>query len=281
MSAKTVLVGKTPNEVLMGGAAQMVLIAGPCVMQDEIQTYEIASRLKEYTDIIGIPFIFKASFDKANRTSINSFRGVGIEKGLSILEQIKYNLDVCVLSDVHRVEDMQRAAEVLDVIQIPAFLCRQTDLLIAAAETGKPINVKKGQFLAPWGMGRVIEKITESENTKIMLTERGTCFGYNELVVDFRGLDTMRRYGYPIIFDASHSTQQPGALDSMSGGEPEFIFPLARAAVAVGVDGVFIEVHQDPQKAKCDASTSLALADVPKLLEQLVAIKKSLGVSYA
>jgi 2-dehydro-3-deoxyphosphooctonate aldolase (KDO 8-P synthase) len=254
----------------------LFLVAGPCVIEDEAVTLRIAARLKELTDSLDMPFTFKASYDKANRTALGSFRGPGIEAGLDILNQVKTRLGVPVLSDVHRITDVDTAAAVLDVIQIPAFLCRQTDLILAVAKSGKPVNVKKGQFLAPWDMVNIIEKIRSVSSVRPMITERGVMFGYNNLVVDFRGIDIMQRTGCPVVFDATHSVQLPGGAGSSSGGQREFAPILAKAAVAAGADGVFLEVHEDPDKALCDGPNSLPLDQLPGLLTQLKAIRAAL-----
>lgn len=255
----------------------LFLISGPCVIEDEDVTLRIATRLKELTDRLGIPFTFKASYDKANRTSISSFRGPGIQEGLKILAKVKQFLDVPILSDVHRINEVAQAAQILDVIQIPALLCRQTDLILAVAKTGKPVNVKKGQFLAPWDMVNIIEKIRSVSSVPPMITERGVMFGYNNLVVDFRGIQIMQRTGCPVVFDATHSVQLPGGAGTRSGGQREFAPVLARAAVAAGADGVFLEVHEDPDKALCDGPNSLPLEQLPDLLMQLKAIKTALS----
>lgn len=253
------------------------LVSGPCVIEDEAVTLRIAARLKTITDSLGIPFTFKASYDKANRTSIASFRGPGITDGLRVLAKVKETLDVPVLSDVHRISEVSAAAEILDVLQIPAFLCRQTDLILAAARTGKPVNVKKGQFLAPWDMVNIIEKIRSVSSVQPMITERGVMFGYNNLVVDFRGIQIMQQTGCPVVFDATHSVQLPGGAGNRSGGQREFAPVLARAAIAAGADGVFLEVHEDPEKALCDGPNSLPLDELPGLLVQLKAIKAALA----
>ncbi len=252
------------------------LIGGPCVIEDEAVTLRIAGRLKAMTDSLGIPFTFKASYDKANRTAITSFRGPGMTDGLRVLAKVKATLDVPILSDVHRISEVDAAAEVLDVIQIPAFLCRQTDLLLAAARTGKPVNLKKGQFLAPWDMVNIVEKIRSVSSVQPMITERGVMFGYNNLVVDFRGIQIMKQTDCPVVFDATHSVQLPGGVGSSSGGQREFAPVLARAAIAAGADGVFLEVHEDPDKALCDGPNSLPLDHLPGLLVQLKAIKAAL-----
>ena len=254
----------------IGGQNPLALIAGPCVIESEKIAMEIAEKLKRITGDLHVPFIFKASYDKANRTSIKSFRGPGLNDGLKILQKIKTELDLPVLSDVHKEEEIDQAAEVLDILQIPAFLCRQTDLLVKAAQTGKPINVKKGQFLAPWDMKNVVVKLEESGNSNILLTERGATFGYNNLVVDMRSLVLMREHGYPVIFDATHSLQQPGGQGTTSGGQSEMVPDLARGAVAVGCDALFMEIHTDPSKALSDGPNMLQIDLLPELLEQLV-----------
>ncbi|MFZ2089997.1 MAG: 3-deoxy-8-phosphooctulonate synthase [Desulfobaccales bacterium] len=254
------------------GSGNLVMIAGPCVMEDEVLTLETARTLKEYALELGLPLIFKASYDKANRTAITSFRGPGLLRGLEILARVKEEVGLPVLSDVHQVAEVAPAAEVLDVLQIPAFLCRQTDLVVAAAATGKVLNIKKGQFLAPWDMAQVVAKARSTGNSRIFLTERGASFGYNNLVVDFRSLAIMRGLGCPVILDATHSVQLPGGEGSCSGGQREFVPLLARAGVAAGVDGIFLEVHPDPKKARCDGPNSLALDDVPRLWRTLKAL---------
>ena len=256
----------------IGGQNPIALIGGPCVIESEQKVMGIAEKLKRITSDKGVPFIFKASYDKANRTSIKSYRGPQLENGLKILHKIKAELDLPILSDVHKEEEIEPAAEILDIIQIPAFLCRQTDLLVKAAQTGKPINVKKGQFLAPWDMKNVVVKLEESGNSNILLTERGATFGYNNLVVDMRSLVLMRDYGYPVVFDATHSLQQPGGQGTKSGGQNEMIPDLARGAVAVGCDALFMEIHPDPSKALSDGPNMLKLNLVSDLLEQLVTL---------
>ena len=256
----------------IGGQNPLALIAGPCVIESEKIAMEIAEKLKRITTDLHVPFIFKASYDKANRTSIKSFRGPGLNDGLKILQKIKTEFDLPVLSDVHKEEEIDPAAEVLDILQIPAFLCRQTDLLVKAAQTGKPVNVKKGQFLAPWDMKNVVVKLEESGNINILLTERGATFGYNNLVVDMRSLVLMREHGYPIIFDATHSLQQPGGQGTTSGGQSEMVPDLARGAVAVGCDALFMEIHTDPSKALSDGPNMLKIDLLPELLEQLVTL---------
>jgi len=260
------------GEIVIGRNAPLVLVAGPCVIENYQTTYEIASFLKEITAKLEIPFIFKASYDKANRTSVNSFRGPGLHEGLKILQDIKNELGVTILSDVHQISEIPAAAGVLDIIQIPAFLCRQTDFVIEVAKTAKPVNIKKGQFLAPWDIAHVVEKVASVGNRQILITERGTMFGYNNLVVDFRSFPIMRATGHPVIFDATHSVQLPGGAGVSSGGQREHAPMLARAAVAAGVDGIFLEVHKDPDQALCDGPNSLKLDTVYDLIFQLKTI---------
>ena len=258
-------VGQVDNQ------APLFCIAGPCAIEGRTQALEVASALKEIFATLGMPFVYKSSFDKANRSSGASFRGVGMSEGLSILAEVREKVDVPVLTDVHLPEQAQPVAEVVDMLQTPAFLCRQTDLIEAVAATGKPANIKKGQFLAPWEMENVLQKARATGNEHICLCERGTSFGYGNLVVDMRGIEIMKRSGAPVIFDATHSVQLPGAQGSCSGGQREFVPVLARAAVAVGVAGIFMEVHPDPDKAPCDGPNMLALKDLPKLLIELKA----------
>ena len=262
----------TINNVSIGQGLPLVFIAGPCVIESYEGCMRLAEKLKALFLAKGAPFIFKASYDKANRTSVKSYRGPGIEDGLKILAEIKRQLGVPILSDVHREEDMATAAATLDIIQIPAFLCRQTDLILAAAKTGKPVNIKKGQFLAPWDMKPLIEKVQSAGNERILLTERGASFGYNNLVSDMRSLVIMRKFGYPVIFDATHSVQLPGGQGNASGGEREMAPPLARAAVATGCDGLFLEIHETPEKGLSDAATMLPFADLSALVDQVLAI---------
>jgi 2-dehydro-3-deoxyphosphooctonate aldolase (KDO 8-P synthase) len=260
------------GEVKIGGGRPLVLVAGPCVIENESATLRCAERLMTICNGVGIPLIFKASYDKANRTSVTAFRGPGLDEGLRILNKVKESLGVPVLSDIHSIEQVAPAADVLDVLQIPAFLCRQTDLLIAAAKTGKTVNVKKGQFLAPWDMKNVVGKILSCDNENIILTERGASFGYNNLVVDMRSFPIMRATGCPVIFDATHSVQLPGGEGTSSGGQREYVEYLACAAVAAGIDGVFMEVHEEPEQALCDGPNSIRLDDLPQLLNKLKAI---------
>ncbi|MEA3546102.1 MAG: 3-deoxy-8-phosphooctulonate synthase [Thermodesulfobacteriota bacterium] len=256
----------------VGAGHPLLLIAGPCVLESAAIAREIAAGLKEITDRLNIPFVFKASFDKANRTSLDSFRGPGLKDGLAMLGEIREEFGVPVISDIHETAQIAPAAEVLDILQIPAFLCRQTDLLVAAAQTGKPVSIKKGQFLSPWDMEHVVGKAKALGNRHILLTERGASFGYNNLVVDMRSLPVMRSLGCPVIYDATHSIQLPGGAGGSSSGQREFIPPLTRAAVAAGIDGLFMEVHPDPDKALCDGPNSMPLDQVESLLTTLLRI---------
>ena len=254
------------NTVLGGGNA-LSLIAGPCVIEDEDTVFYTAQRLKEMCADLDIQFIFKSSYDKANRTSLGSFRGPGIDRGLRILSEVKSRFRLPILSDIHSVDEVKPASEVLDVLQIPAFLCRQTDLILTAARTGKTVNIKKGQFLAPWDMKNIIDKCTSTGNRNVFVTERGTSFGYNNLVVDIRAFPILRSFGFPVVFDVTHSLQLPGGKGICSGGQREFAEPLARSAVAAGVDGLFMEVHPEPDKALCDGPNMLPLDQLPQLLK--------------
>jgi 2-dehydro-3-deoxyphosphooctonate aldolase (KDO 8-P synthase) len=258
------------------GKKPFVFIGGPCVIEGLDITLGIAKKLQDITSKLAVPFIFKSSYDKANRTSISSFRGPGIEEGLKVLKTVKDSLGVPILTDVHSVEESKLAAKVVDVLQVPALLSRQTDLLVACGKTGKPVNIKKGQFLAPHDMQHAIENGESTGNSMIMITERGTYFGYNNLVNDFRAIPIMKSFGYPIIFDATHSVQKPGGMFNVSGGEREFVFPLAKAAIAVGVEAIFMEVHFDPSKALCDGANSISLDDLPFMLETLKRIEAAL-----
>ena len=263
------------KDINIGKGCPLVLIAGPCVIEDFDTTFDIAKTLKRITEEAGCPFVFKASYDKANRTSISSFRGPGLQDGLEILNTIKSKLGIQVLSDVHDVSQVADASNVLDIIQIPAFLCRQTDFIIEVSKTGKPVNVKKGQFLAPWDVTNIVEKIASTGNRNILITERGSMFGYNNLVVDFRGIKIMQETtGCPVIFDATHSVQLPGGGGTRSSGQREYAPVLARASVAAGADGVFLEVHSEPDKALCDGPNSLRLDSLQSLLSELMNIKK-------
>jgi 2-dehydro-3-deoxyphosphooctonate aldolase (KDO 8-P synthase) len=265
------------DHIPVGENRPLLVIAGPCVIEDEDLTFYTAHRLKEICGIIGLPLLFKSSFDKANRSSLGSYRGPGIERGLRVLSEVKKKFGLPVVSDVHSVEQVRPAAQALDVLQIPAFLCRQTDIILAAAETGLPVNIKKGQFLAPWDMGNIVDKFTSTGNRGLLLTERGSSFGYNNLVVDYRGLPIMRALGCPVIFDVTHSLQLPGGRGQSSGGQREFAGPLARAAVAVGVDGLFMEVHPEPDRALCDGPNMIALDAVPQLLKEAKDIRDLLS----
>ena len=260
------------RELAIGDGAPLALIAGPCVIESETHALRMARALSKIARERGIPYVFKSSFDKANRSSMESFRGPGLKEGLRILKAVKSEVGVPVLADIHEPGQAEEAAGVLDVIQIPAFLCRQTDLLVAAGRTGQPVNIKKGQFLSPWEMRHAIDKVRSAGNEKVMVTERGTTFGYQNLVVDFRSLAVMRGFGYSVIMDATHSVQHPGGLGDRSGGDAEFIPVLARAASAVGIDALFCEVHDDPKAAKSDGPNSLPLDALDRLLRQVAAI---------
>ncbi len=261
----------TVGNVTFSNNAPLSIIAGPCQMESRDHAFDMAGSIKEITDKLGIGFVYKSSFDKANRTSLSSKRGIGLEKAMEIFADLKREFQVPVLTDVHTEEQCAMVADIVDVLQIPAFLCRQTDLLIAAAKTGRVINVKKGQFLAPWDMKNVLAKITESGNPNVMACERGVSFGYNTLVSDMRALPIMAAFGSPVIFDATHSVQQPGGQGTSSGGQREFVETLARAAVAVGVAGVFLETHQDPDNAPSDGPNMVRLDNLSNLLETLKA----------
>lgn len=245
------------------------LIAGPCVIESEEMVLSIAKQMKDITDKLGIPYTFKASFDKANRTSINGFRGPGIEEGLRILQKVKDTFDLPICTDIHEPWQAEKVAKVCDILQIPAFLCRQTDLLVAAAKTGKCINIKKAQFLAPWDMKNCVEKVRQSGNDNVMLCERGTTFGYNTLVVDMTGLRVMKDMGVPVIFDATHSVQKPGGNGTSTGGNRQYVEYLAKAAVSVGIDGLFMETHPDPDNAKSDGPNMVPLGEMEELLKKL------------
>ncbi|HVC64871.1 MAG TPA: 3-deoxy-8-phosphooctulonate synthase [Candidatus Dormibacteraeota bacterium] len=264
--------------VTIGGGAPLALIGGPCAIENEKHALMVAERLQRMTGDAGVPFIYKSSYDKANRSSIHSYRGPGLAEGLRILQKVKDETGLAVLSDVHDVSEVTPAAQVLDVLQVPAFLCRQTDLIVACARSGRPVNVKKGQFVAPRDMVNVVEKVRASGSEDLLLTERGSSFGYNNLVVDFRGLPIMRGFGYPVVFDATHSVQLPGGQGDRSGGERQYVQALARAAVAVGVDALFMEIHEDPDRTLddgrplSDGPNMLRLDDLPRLLDELRAI---------
>lgn len=264
----------TVGNVTIANNAPLALIAGPCQMESREHAFDMAGRLKEITDKLGMGLVYKSSFDKANRTSLNAQRGIGLEKALEIFSELKQEYGFPVLTDIHTEEQCAIVAPVVDVLQIPAFLCRQTDLLIGAARTGRAINVKKGQFLAPWDMKNVLAKITENGNPNVMATERGASFGYNTLVSDMRSLPIMAGFGAPVIFDATHSVQQPGGQGGSSGGQREFVETLARAAVAVGVAGVFIETHEDPDNAPSDGPNMVPINKMAALLEKLQAFDR-------
>lgn len=265
------------DQFLVGEGQPLLLMAGPCVLESEEMAWQVAGEMQRICRDLGITYVFKASFDKANRTSLDSFRGPGIEKGLRLLGRIRKEIGVPVVSDVHDISQIEAAAEVLDIIQIPAFLCRQTDLLVAAAHTGKVVNVKKGQFVSPWDMKYAVEKVKGAGNKRILLTERGASFGYNNLVVDMRSFPVMRSLDCPVVFDATHSVQLPGGAGGSSGGQREFIPPLARAAMAVGIDGLFMEVHPNPDTAKCDGPNSWPLDRAEWLLKQLLAVRNAVA----
>ena len=266
MSTREVKAGN----VKIGGKNPLAFIAGPCVIENEESVLRTAEKLKKYSESHSIPLIFKSSYDKANRTSVNSFRGPGIEEGLEILSKVRTVTGLPVLSDIHSVSEVKQAAEVLDVLQIPAFLSRQTDIILAAARTGKPVNIKKGQFLAPGDVKNIIDKALSTGNKDIIITERGVSFGYNNLVVDLRSIPIIQSYGFPVVYDATHSVQLPGGRGNSSGGQREFIAPLSKAAVSAGCDAVFMEVHEDPDKAPCDGLNMLKLDEFSVLAEQLV-----------
>src|SRR5213594_2570888 len=271
MAAKPVKVGG----IEIGAGAPLAVIAGPCVIESRESALRHAAALKEAADRVGVPYIFKSSYDKANRSSLGSFRGPGLAKGLEILAEVKQKTGVPVLTDVHEKEQVGPAKEVIDILQIPAFLCRQTDFVVAVPRSGRVVNVKKGQFLAPWDIRNVVEKITSTGNEQILLTERGVCFGYNNLVSDMRSLVVMRELGYPVVFDATHSLQHPGGLGKASGGERRFIPALAQAGTAVGIDALFMEIHEDPDQALSDGSNSLPLSELEKLLKVVKKIDKT------
>ena len=262
------------GDYLVGQGNPLMLMAGPCVLEGYERSLMIGKKAKAICDELGIPYVFKASFDKANRSSINSFRGPGIDEGLKILAQIKKDLGVPVVTDIHEPWHADKAAEVVDILQIPAFLCRQTDLVYAAAKTGKTVNVKKAQFLAPWDMKNVITKVEEAGNQNLMLTERGSSFGYNTLVTDMRGLAVMRELGYPVVMDATHSVQIPGCQGTSCGGQSQYVPHMARAAAAIGIDALFLEVHDNPAEALSDGPNMVQLDNLKKLLQDVITIDK-------
>ena len=264
------------KDLLIGGKNKFVLIAGPCVIESQSHCLDTAKRIKDITHKLGVPFIFKSSFDKANRMSIESYRGPGIKKGLEVLNKVKQQLKLPILSDIHCSKEIDEAAKVLDIIQIPAFLSRQTDIVAEAAKTGKVVNIKKGQFLAPWDILPIIKKVESKGNKRILITERGVSFGYNNLVTDFRALAIMREFGYPVIYDATHSVQLPAGKGRTSAGQRQFVEALARAAVAFGCDGLFLEVHPQPDKALCDGPNMIGLKALERLLKQAKKIEAAL-----
>lgn len=267
------------NTLSIGDGCPLTLIGGPCVIESEDFTLKMAEEISKVCDRLGISFIFKSSFDKANRTSIQSFRGQPLETGLKILQRVKEEVGVPVLTDIHESYQAALVAEVVDVLQIPAFLCRQTDLLVAAAATGRVVNVKKGQFLGPWDMKNVVRKLESSGTKRILLTERGTSFGYNTLVVDFRSLPQMRELGYPVVFDATHSVQMPGGQGDKSGGQRQFVPYLARAAAAIGIDALFMEIHENPDIAPSDGPNMIPLANLEAVLKQILSVRAGLEVA--
>jgi 2-dehydro-3-deoxyphosphooctonate aldolase (KDO 8-P synthase) len=276
MTENDVRLAKVGNDVTVGSGKPLTLIAGPCVIENRDLVFEVAEAVNAVCKKLGVQYIFKASFDKANRTSASTFRGPGVTAGLAVLQEVKDKLGLPVLTDIHESSHVAEVAEVVDALQIPAFLCRQTDLLMAAAATGKAINVKKGQFLSPQEMSQVAQKLRAAGVENLLLTERGNSFGYNTLVVDFRSLPQLQSFGCPVIFDATHSVQQPGGQGGTSGGQREYVAPLARAAVAVGVDGLFMEIHPNPDKALSDGPNMLPLHRLEPLLKQLLAIRAPL-----
>ena len=267
--------------VEIGGGAPLVLIAGPCVIESREAALRHAERLADLAARAGLPLVYKSSFDKANRTALASFRGVGLHEGLAILAEVRRRTGLPVLTDVHEKEQIAAVAEVVDVLQTPAFLCRQTDFIVAVAAAGRPVNLKKGQFLSPWEMEQVVAKARSTGNHDLLVCERGFTFGYNNLVADFRALPVLAATGCPVVFDATHSVQQPGGQGTASGGDRRFVAPLARAAVGAGVDAVFMEVHEDPSRARSDGATSVPLAELPGLLAELVAIDRAVRAAKA
>ena len=253
----------------IGADNPLAFIAGPCVIEDEISTIKAAEKLKGYAEQLNIPLIFKSSYYKSNRTSVNSFSGPGIDVGLKVLNKVKEATGLPVISDIHSADEAEKAATVLDILQIPAFLCRQTDIVLSAAKTGKPVNIKKGQFLAPWDVKNIIEKAVSTGNNKLMITERGTSFGYNNLVADMRSIPIIRGFGFPVVYDATHSIQLPGGMGISSGGQREFIEPLARSAVSAGCDLIFMEVHEDPDSAPCDGPSMMKMESFPTVAKRL------------
>lgn len=275
MTTVSISDNSSERRIMVGPSQPLLLLAGPCVLESEEIAWEIAREMKAICERLDISYVFKASFDKANRTSLDSFRGPGLDKGLSVLARIRDEIGVPVISDVHEVSQVEHVAKVLDIIQIPAFLCRQTDLLVAAARSGRTVNIKKGQFVSPWDMKYAVDKVRSAGGKKVLLTERGASFGYNNLVVDMRSLPVMRSFGCPVVYDATHSVQLPGGAGGSSGGQREYIPVLARAAMAAGIDGLFMEVHPDPDNALCDGPNSWPLDQTEKLLRQLLAVREA------
>jgi len=276
LQMNTVAIDHPSGDIIeVGEKKPLLLIGGPCALESYHLACEVGAVMKKICEELGLSYVFKASFDKANRTSLSSYRGPGLRKGLEILGRIRDELQVPVISDVHDITQVDAAAEMLDIIQIPAFLCRQTDLLVAVSQTGKPINLKKGQFVSPWDMANAVGKVRQGGSSKIMLVERGSCFGYNNLVVDMRSLPVMRSLGCPVVYDATHSVQLPGGAGGSSGGQREFIGPLTRAAVAAGIDGLFMEIHPDPDNALCDGPNSMYLDQMKKFLTEIVTIRNA------
>jgi 2-dehydro-3-deoxyphosphooctonate aldolase (KDO 8-P synthase) len=273
MTTPVAIAHPTGKQILVGNGQPLLLIGGPCALESEDLARRVAQTMQDICARLGLTYVFKASFDKANRTSLDSYRGPGLDEGLDILQRIRNEMQVPVLSDIHDLSQVKPAAEVLDVLQIPAFLCRQTDLLVAASQTGKPINLKKGQFVSPWDMKNAVDKIRTGGTSQVMLVERGSSFGYNNLVVDMRSLPVMRSYDCPVVFDATHSVQLPGGAGGASGGLREFIAPLTRAATAVGIDGLFMEIHPNPEQALCDGPNSMPLDQMEDLLTTIVRIR--------
>ena len=267
--------------IRLGGERPLAFLGGTCVIESRDSALRHAAAIKQITERIGMPFVYKSSFDKANRTSLASYRGPGLDQGLEILAAVKREIGVPVVTDVHETSQIKAVAQVADLLQTPAFLCRQTDFLLAVARAGKPVNIKKGQFLAPWDVGPMLEKVASTGNQQLMITERGASFGYNNLVADMRSLAVMAQFGYPVVYDAGHSVQLPGGQGSASGGQRQFIRPLARAAVAVGVDAVFLETHEDPERARSDGPNSYKLSELGELLRELQAIDSTLRRGHA
>jgi len=265
------------GDVKIGGGGPLFVIAGPCVIESRDICMRVAAEVSELAAGMGVPYIFKSSYDKANRSSAGSFRGPGLDEGLRILEDVRSECGVPVLTDVHSTAEAASAGEVVDALQIPAFLCRQTDLLVAAARTGRPVNIKKGQFMAPWEMRGAIDKVRSADHEDVMVTERGSCFGYNNLVVDFRSVPLMQKLGVPVVFDGTHSVQRPGALGNASGGDRELAPYLIRAGVAAGADGIFVEVHPDPEQALCDGPNALAVSSLKGILATALAVRRAVS----